>query len=90
MFNNKKYAYSQPKHGSIEKFLKLVTNIWYRDFINKLIKNALLIFDKAGSHFSSNNTFLFNQYNSKYGLIPEGMAGFLQPLDLCINKPFKN
>jgi len=33
---------------------------------------------------------LFQKNNSEFRLIPSGLTSVCQPLDLCINKPFKD
>ena len=32
---------------------------------------------------------LFKKYNSEYRIISQGLTSIYQPLDICINKPFK-
>ena len=73
-----------------EIFLDYLTNIWLKPSIRKKTKNTLLIMDRAGSHFSDDISETFKIENCKYILIPAGMTRFLQPLDVCINKPFKD
>ena len=46
--------------------------------------------DRARSHFSNEISDIFEKNNSKFILIPPGMTRFVQPLDVCINKPFKD
>lgn len=53
-------------------------------------KKYLLIFDKATSHINSEIINYMNLNNIYYVIIPSGFTRFLQPLDLSINKPFKN
>ena len=60
----------------------------YQNCIKK--KNCLLIFDRATSHINSDIINYMNLNNIYYVIIPSGFTRFLQPLDLSINKPFKN
>lgn len=73
-----------------EIFLDYLTNIWFKPSIKKNTKNTLLIMDRTRSLFSDDFSETFKIENSKYILIPPGMTSFLQPLDVCINKPFKD
>lgn len=73
-----------------EIFLDYLTNIWFKPSIKKNTKNTLLIMDRTRSLFSDDFSENFKIENSKYILIPPGMTSFLQPLDVCINKPFKD
>ena len=46
--------------------------------------------DRATTHFSERIKDLFAENKSKYVLIPPGATRYLQPLDIAINKPFKD
>ena len=46
--------------------------------------------DRATTYFNNDLSNIFEKYKSRYILIPPGIAQYLQPLDLTINKPFKN
>ena len=68
---------------------------WYKEIFKpyELLnawKNCLLILDKPPSHFNSKIIELFNTNQQEYIYIPAGLTPYLQPLDIGINKPFKN
>ena len=50
----------------------------------------LLIMDLETTHLSQSILDLFKENQSNYILIPTGAIRYLQPLDLAINKPFKD
>ena len=68
-----------------------LNNIWFNNAIlNHKIKNTLLIIDRTTTHFSNDLNERFKKYSSHYVLIPPGLTRYLQPLDVAINKPFKD
>ena len=52
--------------------------------------NTLLVMDSATTYFSKRINDLFAENKSKYILIPPEAIRYLLPLDLAINKPFKD
>ena len=52
-------------------------------------KKGYLILDKATSHYTNNLISLFNKGDNIISFIPGGLTRFFQPLDVSINKPFK-
>ena len=71
-------------------FYEFLNNIWFAPSLIKPIGKTLLVMDRARSHFSNEISDIFEKNNSKFILIPPGMTRFVQPLDVCINKPFKD
>ena len=68
-----------------------LNNIWFNNgILNHNIKNTLLILDRATTHFSSDLNERFKKYESHFVLIPPGLTRYLQPLDVAVNKPFKD
>ena len=55
-----------------------------------LCENCLLIIDKASSHSSDDSLEILNSLNINYLLIPSGMTSILQPMDISVNKVFKD
>ena len=51
---------------------------------------ALLILDRFGAHFTNEVKAAFACCKTTVLLIPGGCTSVLQPLDVCVNKPFKN
>ena len=50
----------------------------------------MIVFDRERSHFSESIGGLFENFNSKYLLIPPGHTTYVQPLEFSINKSFKS
>ena len=51
---------------------------------------CLLIFDMASSHISESSLDLIKKLNINYLTIPSGMTPYCQPLDISVNKIFKD
>ena len=51
---------------------------------------CLLIFDMASSHISESSLDLIKKLNINYLTIPSGMTSYCQPLDISVNKIFKD
>lgn len=51
---------------------------------------GFLILDKATSHLTPKVLEAFNNNNQYLSFIPAGLTLFIQPLDVVINKPFKD
>ena len=49
----------------------------------------MLVWDSFKCHISDARKEQLKQYNTVMSVIPGGCTKFLQPLDVCINKPFK-
>lgn len=70
-------------------FMFWLTNIWFAPNRYRNINNTLLVFDRATIHFDISINKLFENYNSKFVLVPSSQTGYLQPLDTAINKSIK-
>ena len=66
---------------------KRYINIFYEKLVNK--KKCLLVLDKVPSHCCDKNIKFMNENNIKRIFIPGGLKRKFQPLDIGINKPFK-
>ena len=53
-------------------------------------KKCLLIYDQAPSHKNDEIIAYMNNNNLNYLFIPAGLTSKLQPLDISVNKVFKN
>ena len=53
------------------------------------LKNTLLIWDQAPKHYSYEIQKYLSLKNITFIFIPTNSTGNLQPLDICINKPYK-
>ena len=76
--------------SEIGVYLYWINNIfcYYENCIAK--KRCYLIMDKALSHVEKNIIKDLKNKKIIYSLMPVGMTRFLQPLDIGINKIFKN
>ena len=88
--NKKIYALCQPISWADKNiFLFWLQNVFFN---NKHISNdikKILILDRVTSHYDDDLVNIFKKNNSKYILIPPRLTRYLQPLDVSINKPFK-
>nr|XP_006825569.1 PREDICTED: RNA-binding protein 45-like [Saccoglossus kowalevskii] len=65
--------------------------IWLRRIWFRYTKSreSLLVFDSFRGHLHDDITALLKANTSRRAVIPGGCTSKLQPLDVCINKPFK-
>ena len=88
---NKLFIASQPNSWVTEEiFYDWPDKIRFRITTIKSATGTSLIYDRAKSHFSDRINYLFKKNNANYALIPPGQTSYLQPLDVSINKPFKD
>ena len=52
-------------------------------------QHALLVFDTFTGHLKDDVLASLAENNKSYILIPGGCMSKIQPLDVCLNKPFK-
>ena len=71
-------------------FIEWLKNTWFRTYSFKPATGTILYMDRAKSHLTEDIFSLFKDNNSIYRLIPPGLTSYCQPLDLSINKPFKD
>ena len=91
VLENKIFVTCQHNAWVVSKlFIKWFNTIWFRTYSFRQIKENILYFDKEPSHIIKEVDTLFKKNNSEYRLIPPGLASVCQPLDLCINKLFKD
>ena len=51
---------------------------------------SLLVWDMFKSHLCENIKTTIKRINTDIAVIPSGLTSILQPLDVCLNKPFKD
>ena len=68
--------------------------LWLKEvfipYQTSIAENCLLVMDKASSHISAESIKYLNENNISFMLIPAGMTPECQPLDITVNKIFKN
>ena len=62
-----------------------VEKVWTNFFFVK----RMLVWDSFTCHISEDMKKQLQWYNTVMSVIPGGCTKYLQPLDVCINKPFK-
>ena len=75
----------------------IISNWFYKIWI-KYLKDGInlcnclgfLILDKATSHLTPNILETFKNNNQYLSFIPAGLIAYIKPLDVVINKPFKD
>ena len=88
--NNNMYIYCQKNSWCDNNlFIEWINEIFIK-YQNSLQDKVLLIIDKDTSHVSSESSDYFKKNNIGFSLIPPGTASLLQPLDLSVNKIFKD
>lgn len=63
--------------------------VWSRRPGGLLKKPALLVFDQFRAHLTEKTKRVASDLRTHLAVIPGGLTGQLQPLDVSINKPFK-
>lgn len=63
--------------------------VWARRPGGLLKKPALLVFDQFRAHLTEKTKRVASDLRTQLAVIPGGLTGQLQPLDVSINKPFK-
>ena len=75
-----------------------IIKVWFYHIWLKYLKNpenlcdnlGYLILDKATSHITQNILDTFKSNNQFLSFIPAGLTRFIQPLDVVVNKPYKD
>ena len=74
-----------------ENGMKLwIDKIWQNRPGGLLKKKACLVYDMFKTHLMQSVKKKLSQLNTDVAIIPGGLTGQLQPLDVSINKPFKD
>lgn len=85
------FVHVQDKGWMNQEGMKLwFGKIWSRRPGGLLKKPALLVFDQFRAHLTEETKKLVQEARTQLAVIPGGLTSQLQPLDVSINKPFKN
>lgn len=71
----------------VEQWIRMV---WQRRPGALLAKRSLLVLDSYRGHLTDGVKAALSEAGTDVAIIPGGMTGQLQPLDVCLNKPFKD
>lgn len=88
--NKKIYALCQPNSWCTSDIFKFLLKEIYIKYQLSTKKKCLLIYDQAPSHKNDEIISYMNNNNLNYLFIPAGLTSKLQPLDISVNKVFKN
>ncbi|GFU73219.1 pogo transposable element with KRAB domain [Trichonephila clavipes] len=66
-----------------------IKNIWQRRPGALRNPQSLLVWDMFRSHLTDSTKKLLTECNTDIAIIPGELTSLVQPLDVCINKPFK-
>ena len=66
-------------------------NGWMTKVDNGMLNcKSLLVWDMFKSHLCENVKATIKRINTDIAIIPGGLTSIIQPLDVCLNKPFKD
>lgn len=88
--NKNMFIHCQPQGWcTSELFCAWVKEVFI-PYENLLSEKCLLVMDKASVHISDDSIEFLKKNNISYILIPSGMTPECQPLDISVNKIFKD
>ena len=67
-----------------------IQKVWSSQPGSLLRKKSLLVWDSFRAHLADPVKRALRQTNTDVVVIPGGLTSILQPLDVCLNKPFKD
>lgn len=70
--------------------LRYISEIWMEHVNKSGVAESLLTLDRFAAHISESSTQKFQENLIHTCVIPGGCTSILQPLVVCLNKPFKN
>ncbi|KAJ1086507.1 hypothetical protein NDU88_004529 [Pleurodeles waltl] len=74
-----------------EEGVKLwLDNVWSRRPGGLIQKRSLLVWDMFRAHLTPSTKQRLARINTDAAVIPAGLTSLVQPLDVCLNKPFKD
>ena len=72
-----------------EGIIKWINQVWVRRNGGLLKKRSVLVWDQFRIHLTKKVQCSLKESNTISAVIPGGLTGVLQPLDVCLNRPFK-
>ena len=63
---------------------------WIRQCLQRTREQSLLVWDSFRAHLTDDVKAALKQRKIDVAVIPSGLTPVLQPLDKCLNKPFKD
>ena len=63
---------------------------WNRQCLQRTREQSLLVWDSFRAHLTDDVKAALKQRKIDVAVIPGGLTPVLQPLDKCLNKPFKD
>ena len=70
--------------------IKWINKVWVCRLGGLSNRRSLLVLDMFKSHLCENVKAELKRINTDLAVIPSGLTSVLQPLDVCLNKPFKD
>ena len=67
-----------------------IQKVWSSQPGGLLRKKSLLVWDSFRAHLADPVKRALRQTNTDVAVIPGGLTSILQPLHVCLNKPFKD
>ena len=91
----------QNKHGVVvtvqqkgwmdSEIMKIwIEKVWRAHIVGLSRQRSLLVFDSFKAHKTEQVKRSLKSENMDLSVIPGGLTSVLQPLDICLNKPFKD
>jgi len=69
---------------------RVIHAVWNRRPGALLRKPSLLVWDSFHGHLGDDTKRLLSEMKTDLAVIPGGLTSLLQPLDVSVNKPFKD
>lgn len=85
------FVHVHPKGWMDEEGLKLwINNVWNKCPESWKSERRLLVWDSFRPHITADIKRRLQSQKTDTAVIPGGLTSILQPLDVCLNKPFKD
>ena len=90
-FQNGIVVHVHPKAWMDEAGMKIWLNkVWKNHPGGLSKKKSILVLDSFSAHLTDAIKVQLKQENTDMAVIPGGLTSMVQPLDVCLNKPFKD